>query len=447
MKYRTALFIYGDEKSVFDGIGAQDVLTVPASKSSPLAREDRIEIAFSELKSEYKTILEKLRLLNVQLNKNRSIKPKQTIFTSHESQPAGVRIDVAPQSARNMDHYKQLSDLAVQMISKLIHVETECKPWFFEEWYRGYIYEEPQIDVAFLQIWKSLIGGDIPVTTKDLSQAASFELVLDSDKLKLLLYWPLVDEPVVFNRSSSHEVGVFYLDSLPGDTDLSVNGVRVRGDSKLVPTSMYLNLFDSQIPDIYANHTFVQPTGLHPTYKVSLSKNAEPPHPSCRLMFDLDVPSTFIADEFQLEWSKKYFRNVVLYGHSDLELPSYKVTESCSLRLELQPDIVEFEIPLHLRYGEPKGGSQEIGISTGDLYWDCETDSDTRLLIQNSFMYENRIAEQTHSQLYHIGSTGANHLVAKLAVADLADSSFVESWTLLLVTICALLIGKAAWKL
>ncbi|KAG7832935.1 hypothetical protein KL943_004383 [Ogataea angusta] len=446
MNHRTTLFVYSNEKAVFDALGGKDKVVVPASKASPLAREDRIEIDVSLLKPEYRDILGRLQLLNVQLGRKRNEKPQFTIFSDHESQPAGVRIDVAPQTARTMAQYEKLSRLAVEMVLQLIRVDTKTTPYFFEEWYRAYVFEEPDLEVSALSIWNTLVGEAFPLSLAELQQAASLELILDGDKLRFLFYWPLVDHRLEFARDT-REIGVFYLDSLPGDYDLSISGVRVRGDSKFVPTSLYVNSFHTQLPGVSAEHAFVDPTGLHPRYKVRVSGENEAPRSTCRLVFDLDIPSTYIVDRYQLAWDDDIFRNVSVFGSSDLELPSYKVSEGCSLRVELAPDAREFEIPLHLRYGEPLRGVKPVGLAAGDLYWDCETDPETDSLIRGSFMHENRILERTHWQMFHVGSQGPNYLEALLPVGDVRESRVVEGGTLALVSVFAVWLAKLFWQI
>ncbi|KAG7887585.1 hypothetical protein KL936_004282 [Ogataea polymorpha] len=446
MNHRTTLFVYSNEKAVFDALGAKETIVVPASKTSPLAREDRIEIDVSLLKPEYRDILAKLQLLNVQLGRKRNEKPQFTIFSDHESQPAGVRIDVAPQTARNMAQYEKLSQLAVDMVLRLIRVNLNTAPYFFEEWYRAYLFEEPDLEVSALRMWNTLVGEAFPITSAELQQATSMELILDGDKLRFLFYWPLIDHRLEFARDK-REIGVFYLDSLPGDYDLSISGARVRGNSKFVPTSLYVNSFHTQLPGVSAEHAFVEPTGLHPKYKVSVSGKNEAPKSTCRLIFDLDIPSTYIVDRYQLAWFDDIFRNVSVFGHSNLELPSYKVSEGCSLRVELDPDVREFEIPLHLRYGEPLRRVKPTGLGAGDLYWDCDSDPETDSLIRGSFMHENRILERTHWQMFHIGSQGPNYLEAMLPVGDVGDSRVVEAGTLALVSVCAVWLAKIFWQI
>lgn len=162
-------------------------------------------------------------------------------------------------------------------------------------------------------------------------------------------------------------------------------------------------------------HTlFDQPTGLHPTLRLSFPRPKEtliPPGPSCALHTYLTLPSTFFLDKYQfsdpLFLSSHNLRHLrALAGATDLEAPDWVVPQWGSVALfELEqpvphPDTedavvdasrspnthedADFEvtIPLHLRYLSPAANSSGLvnaSLPWPVVFWACPADEGTKM--------------------------------------------------------------------
>ncbi|GMG31483.1 unnamed protein product [Ambrosiozyma monospora] len=139
----------------------------------------------------------------------------------------------------------------------------------------------------------------------------------------------------------------------------------------------------------------------------------------------------------------------------DLELPSYKIDSAgSSLSLILNStDVLEksgFEIPLHFRYGEPNSkGVKSIGLTKGNLYWDCPIDDDKKQVkVEESFLndrqhklgYE-RFTE--NSRLFYFADLDrTNYIPLSIPVGNTNDMFVVELVTLLSVVLSLFYLTK-----
>lgn len=157
--------------------------------------------------------------------------------------------------------------------------------------------------------------------------------------------------------------------------------------------------------------SFDEPTGLHPTMRItfhSASALLEPinkaPDSTCALHTYLTLPSVLFADEYafpttDLDPLFTEAHNVIslrsLSGERDLEAPDYVIEKwGSALLLELatpstmsKPDsasekVWEVSIPLHLRYLEPApGGIQNVEIPWPIVFWACTAEEGTKFTV------------------------------------------------------------------
>lgn len=162
-------------------------------------------------------------------------------------------------------------------------------------------------------------------------------------------------------------------------------------------------------------HSSLHPAGSHPTLRLAVPANL--PLVRCPLYLHLHVPSTFIADRYQLRQLHDEHRlgaplaspssnsseaevgasselSFLATGEADLELPASRSGEGDVL-IRLRDswkgkgkgkgpaeEVLSWEVPLHLRYQEPvreryaeDGGRRRDGVEVGlewpSLFWDC----------------------------------------------------------------------------
>jgi hypothetical protein len=117
--------------------------------------------------------------------------------------------------------------------------------------------------------------------------------------------------------------------------------------------------------------------GYHPTVKTQL--NAVPPHNSCSLHLTLELPPAVFIDKYEFPLDYRYI------GHEDLELPVHALANNGESWLlvnvgsgaTVKGSEVEIEIPLHLRYAQPKtgGGYDVVDMNMPFVFWACPKSS------------------------------------------------------------------------
>ncbi|GME29002.1 PIG-X/PBN1 domain-containing protein [Neofusicoccum parvum] len=234
------------------------------------------------------------------------------------------------------------------------------------------------------------------------------------------------NEEVSRGKADTMEVGVLNNEVPIEPEELSLSGFLtvVGDDTKAKPTlfsfpSRHHPLPSTAHPVHPTYHTtFDQPTGLHPTLRLSFprpKKTLTPPDASCALHTYLTLPSTFFLDKYQfsdpLFLSSHNLRNLrALAGATDLEAPDWVVPQWGSVALfELahpvpHPDSEEasksspsaaddddgedadFEvtIPLHLRYLPPAqnaSGLVDASLPWPVVFWACKAEEGTKMSV------------------------------------------------------------------
>ena len=155
--------------------------------------------------------------------------------------------------------------------------------------------------------------------------------------------------------------------------------------------------------------TFDQPTGLHPTMRISFptthklqEPRDKPAGSTCALHSYLTLPSVLFADQYAFPTSDldplfTEAHNIIslrsFSGEGDLEAPDYAIQQwGSALLLELatpQPASAkapehpwEIKIPLHLRYLAPAaGGKQTVEVPWPIVFWACTAEEGTKFTV------------------------------------------------------------------
>jgi hypothetical protein len=210
---------------------------------------------------------------------------------------------------------------------------------------------------------------------------------------------------------------------------------------------------------------FDQPTGLHPTLRVTLPAAAasSPPSPPCHLHTYLTLPSTLFIDRYPLS-DALFLRSHnlkalhALSGATDLEAPDYLTkTWGSDALFEVDTSTAqsgedfEFTVPLHLRYLPPTNsthGLRHTPVPDPVLFWACPAEEYGKFssspFERVNLGYDGLFGPKT--LFYHVTpapSSGERELVQRLSVPvlDLDQAWYVEWGTVAAVLFGALLVG------
>ncbi|KAL4890085.1 PIG-X [Aspergillus ambiguus] len=200
------------------------------------------------------------------------------------------------------------------------------------------------------------------------------------------------------------EVGLLGTEKAIEPEEIQMGGVLavVGKDDELKPT---LFSFPSRhhplADDATYSISFPEPTGLHPTMTISLSRASlnvppAPPDATCALHAYLTLPSTVFGDKYQLSTTDPLFLDShhlvalrAVAGETDLEAPDWVVPRWGSTWLlelatpqeaELATDGWNVTIPLHLRYLKPsETGYRSASIPWPVVFWACSAEDGTKM--------------------------------------------------------------------
>jgi hypothetical protein len=214
---------------------------------------------------------------------------------------------------------------------------------------------------------------------------------------------------------------------------------------------------------------FAQPTGLHPSLRLSIS-DAKPPldDRSCALHAHLTLPRVLFPDRYQL--NDPLFlasKNISAVRHIstpvDLEAPAYVMDIwGSTMLVELLPPAVPSqswtaEVPLHLRYLPLSGtGYTNVSIPAPVLFWACTAEEGTKFSINPfdrvNLGYEGLFGPRT--MFYHLtpkAAEGAEAAIGKegylnlqVPVLNSTYAEWVEPGT---AAVILLGFGWILWKL
>ncbi|KAJ9611523.1 protease B nonderepressible form [Cladophialophora chaetospira] len=219
--------------------------------------------------------------------------------------------------------------------------------------------------------------------------------------------------------------------------------------------------------------SFDQPTGLHPTLRMSFpsaSSLAEPTNKPagsvCALQTYLTLPSHIFADKYAFLSNDPLFQNShhlgelhSIAGETDLEAPDYVVKKWGStmlLGIQTPNNTVstaksnhaswDVTIPLHLRYLEPNNkGTSEVDVPWPVVFWACTAEDGTKFPVnpfdRTQLGYEGLFGPRT--MFYHLDPAPVNRpsdkLVERISVPVLnleaASSSTIEILTVVTIAL------------
>lgn len=461
-------------------------ITIPASATDKVSRLEKITIPFDSIEDKLVELFDTVQLMDLKFNKplnkcNETGIPEQTLFNDwvNENQ-YGMSIEVAPQKAKSFQEYKELSNETIAAMLKILHVQTKDEPIFYQEWFKLESFDlgSDELELMVLHLWNTLLKQnlELPVRLPDIECIDSMELLLHGQKreISLLMYWNTVSRPTIMSKKYAlqeepidTEVGLFYSTSPePYEYNPALSGLRAKINKeslqkdntvKFHPTMVFASTTHKTLYGYESRHELLKPTGMHPTYQVSLITKDEryplDPADQCSLYFQLDVPKQIILDQYELERyrGRSFIDFKVHNGGMDLELPEYRVPEyGGALTVELNSTYVEsqgsFEIPLHLRYGKPLGEFEDVTMPKGQLYWQC-IDTQPNITSQSFYNEPDRLGIDKFADkaiYYHIydENNRCNHLNLPLPTADVKDMHAVELATLILVALATIAIVR-----
>ena len=209
-----------------------------------------------------------------------------------------------------------------------------------------------------------------------------------------------------------------------------------------------------------------EPTGLHPTLRLTLPSSTNPPKDGCALHTYLTLPSALFLDKYQMSSpnflaSKNLHSIRFLAGETGLEAPIWTVHKwGSAVLLELAPpgssstpltagtsdqpvSVWHADVPLHFRYLPPnQGGSASVSVAWPVVFWACPSDEGTKMntnpFDRVNLGYDGLFGPRT--MFYHLqpASDGQSLLEEiRVPVLDLQGSKmkWIESGTVMLVTV------------
>jgi hypothetical protein len=265
--------------------------------------------------------------------------------------------------------------------------------------------------------------------------------------------------------SSAVEVGILTESQATDPHELALQGaLTVVGEDTTPSATMFSfpSRHHTPSPRQSYNVSFDQPTGLHPTMRLSFPDPAtlttppnKPKDSQCALHAYLTLPSALFPDQYQLSSTDPLFlsaHNLVslrsISGALDLEAPDYILDAwGSTVLLELatpstnRTSTWDVTIPLHLRYLAPTNASHvPISIPWPVLFWACTAEEGTKFPV-NPFDRVNLGFEGlfgSRTMFYHLDpAAGMGKLVERLDVPVLdlkgVGAQWVESGTVVVV--------------
>jgi hypothetical protein len=198
------------------------------------------------------------------------------------------------------------------------------------------------------------------------------------------------------DQNTRIEVGIFEEGSGEDKDEMALTGIRaILGEDQDFQPTLFTFPHRHHILSSTGLESILDPSfGSHPVLKTRLPKSGlQPPindtvdHETCTLHALYTLSKNVFVDQYQLSQLAQFkaggIENVRgIWGETDLENPSYTTKGWGSIvlvdipKLEDNERVKEMtvELPMHLRYLEPKegGGKRSIEILPPEVFWACE---------------------------------------------------------------------------
>ncbi len=247
------------------------------------------------------------------------------------------------------------------------------------------------------------------------------------------------------------EVGILSAGKATEPSDLQLSGfLTVVGEDDHPKATMFSfpsrhhSLGPEQSRDQKYNVSFDQPTGLHPTLRLSfpsatalIEPSNKPPGSVCALQTYLTLPSHIFADKYAFLSNDPLFQNShhlgrlhSIAGETDLEAPDYVVKRwGSTMLLDIQTPNGgvgatkpyrggwDVTIPLHLRYLQANNnGTSEVDVPWPIVFWACTAEDGTKFPVnpfdRTQLGYEGLFGPRT--MFYHLDPVPAEGAAGKL---------------------------------
>lgn len=292
-----------------------------------------------------------------------------------------------------MPPYMKHEKLTLQVFTSVHNTDTSEDTFYF------YSHLESLGEFAVSATSHLCTGSDSQCRGRlaSLSSASSLDLSFDSSlkQAKLSALWPVAERSISVQKSKAErsEVGVMGLDKPPQlePHELGISGVLAYAGEKKDPSAV-LFAFPARHRRSVGSFSaeFVQPTGLHPTLRLSLSANEsvrQDGRDGCKPYVYLTLPKSIFADRYQLAdalflASKNLSASPYTSLPVDLEAPAYTTKawgSSVLLELLKPKENTDWtaEVPLHLRYLEPsETGKRLVELPYPAVFWACKAAQD-----------------------------------------------------------------------
>ena len=249
------------------------------------------------------------------------------------------------------------------------------------------------------------------------------------------------------NEGHRAEIGILEQQPSALEGKLSYSGLlTVLGENQeLKPTLFSFPARHQQHPGTYSG-SFKEPSGLHPKFSLKITPE-RPPTEHCSLNAYFSIPKDFFIDRYQLEDEKLMaslglWELKALYGETDLEAPVWTQSRwGSSALFELDPNKVDetgrvdVELPLHLRYQEPKYFVQYTSVKMPwpTVFWACQGQSEEPRYHTNPFErahlgYDELFPRDT--SYHHLSPVnGVTYSSVKVPVLDMKHAQLVKMGT------------------
>ena len=473
MKHRITLVTYKTE----DDSGFKWDKKSLQLRSLRAAREDKLSFALQELPSPLRELLAQFKELCIRWDYGISIGPWSMRDPFASRLPQGLHVHSKPSEPQALNTL--CSFLKTNVGPSVRCFNNEEKESFTEGSKWRYFYDPIQSKHGFLDYLVNnmchIHSARCKKKVLELEQASYIDFNFDSasEKIDLHAFWTQAPSNSAIPESERSweehiehhedfektEVGIFERAPDTERFDITLGGhyAIVGKADELSPMLFSFPSRHHSLPFSSSfNCSFNQPTGLHPKLKCDVNVSNRP-HATCKLHSFFDVPQPFFVDPYQLaddsvvqSMGIKYVQDV--NGETDLEAPLWTVSKwGATVLAEIDTGKEEIttngtkltmEMPLHLRYLEPKEGKRytETSMPWPIVFWACDGEGIYNPKAKNPFGryalgYDDLFPSD--NVFYHFRAKDPTRLGLQskidVPILDLKEASIIETWTIRVV--------------